>query len=367
MRAASQQQCTTSLALPWHFYIIAFIAKYLSIVTWKCCLPGGSGILILTAVWAFSACEQNNWIILEVILLFRRLTRTVQTVSGERVCLKGLEGSACLEMGCGVLTDPNTVNRGWCDVWQRTSVGSLSCDIRTRVSGGGPSRSGVLLTFRFGEGYGGAQLGPFWYTHVLHLLQLWSHITSASTPLAFHIVWLCLFFVKINLRAILSSQPATQRDTRRSSLRPHAMMNVQRLASPLPIQRDTKQEEAFNTHATICITWNCHFARKWMCWGWDRGRDWDAPELAGGSLDRCGPRLLSPWRDGQWAMGEGLKSCGPAGAAWTRPVFPLAEQCVNHSPFHAEVERAVVSPLFQLFWWSVTTPHRMSLTPIWVH
>lgn len=165
MRAASQQQRTTSLALPWLFYIIAFIAKYLSIVTWKCCLPGGNGILILTAVWAFSACEQNNWIILEVILLFRRLTRTVQTVSGEPVCLKGLEGSACLEMGCGVLTDPNAVNRGWCDVWQRTSVGSLRCDIRTHVSRGGggfPSWCTYLLTFRFGKGLRRSSTASIW-------------------------------------------------------------------------------------------------------------------------------------------------------------------------------------------------------------
>ena len=60
-------------------------------------LPGGNCVLIVTAVWAFSGCEQNNWIIPEVILLFRRLTRTVRPVSGERVCLEGLwDQGSCL-------------------------------------------------------------------------------------------------------------------------------------------------------------------------------------------------------------------------------------------------------------------------------
>lgn len=93
----------------------------------KCLLPGGNGILIATAVWTFSACEQNNWIILEVILLFRRLTRMVQPVSREQICLKGLKVSAYLEMGWCVLTDPNTVNRGWCDVRQIVYLGFCLC------------------------------------------------------------------------------------------------------------------------------------------------------------------------------------------------------------------------------------------------
>lgn len=33
--------------------------------------------------------------------------------------------------------------------------------------------------------------------------------------------------------------------------------------------------------------------------GMRQGRDWDAPELARGLLDRYGQCMLSPWRDGQ--------------------------------------------------------------------
>lgn len=50
----------------------------------------GNGIFIVTDVCGFSNCKRNNWIILEVILLFKKLTRTVQTVSGEAVCLEQL-------------------------------------------------------------------------------------------------------------------------------------------------------------------------------------------------------------------------------------------------------------------------------------
>lgn len=50
------------------------------------------------------------------------------------------------------------------------------------------------------------------------------------------------------------------------------------------IQWDTKREEAFNTNATICITSNCHFSRKWMGWGWDEG----------------GSGILKSWLGGCW-------------------------------------------------------------------
>lgn len=181
----------------------------------KCYLPKGDCIRILTAVWAFSACEQNNRIILEVILLFRRLTRTVQAISRERLCLKGLKVSACLEMGWSVLTDPNSVNRGWCDVWQITYVGFSSvlciCSMSMCRPGGSAScctyyRPMLQFERRLQWVY---QIDT---AHMLHQLQLWSCITSASgLSLSFYPT-LCLFFVKINLRAMLSSQLATQRD-----------------------------------------------------------------------------------------------------------------------------------------------------------
>lgn len=124
------------LSSPLTLLYYCFYSQILVFWNVKCYLPGGNGILIVTAVWAFSACEQNNWIILEVILLFRRLTRMVQPVSGEQICLEGLKVSACLEMGWGILTDPNNVNRGWRDVRRVTCLG-FACVIRACIPGVG--------------------------------------------------------------------------------------------------------------------------------------------------------------------------------------------------------------------------------------
>ena len=109
-------------------------------------------------------------------------------------------------------------------------------------------------------GYGKAQLYPSDFGDVVHQLSfdLIPHRlpVCVSLSLSFSLS-LCLFFVKINLRAMLSSQLATQRDMGCSTLSPHAMINVQRLALLkvcFSIQWDTKREDAFNTNATLCIT-----------------------------------------------------------------------------------------------------------------
>ena len=107
-----------------------------------------------------------------------------------------------------------------------------------------------------------------------------------------------------------------------------------------------REEEAFNTNAIICVTWNCHFFEK-MNVPWMRsGRDWDAPEASRELLGHCRPWLLSPRRDGYWwgSDGEGL-----AGAVWTRLVFPVARRCVDTSSCHAEVEGEIVSLQFYCF------------------
>lgn len=239
----------------------------------------------------------------------------VQPVSGEQICLKGLKVSACLEMGWGILSDPNNVNRGWRDVRQITCLG-FACVMRACVPGVGWSVLVHMLSANTSlrkRGYSKAQLHQFDIAYVLHHLQLWSHITFASSLLLSFCLSLCLFFVKINLRAMLPSQLATQRDS--CSLCAHAMMNVQ-LASLsdglFSIQWDTKREEAFNTNTTICVTRNCHFPRKWMCWGWDKG----------------GTGMLQSWLGGCWtAVGHGCCLPGEMDSErWGKDLRAMAQQ-----------------------------------------
>lgn len=82
---------------------------------------------------------------------------------------------------------------------------------------------------------------------------------------------------------------------------------------------DMKSEEAFSTNTTMCVTWNCHFPRKWMCWGWDEEGTGMLQSWLGGCWTAVGRGCCLPGE--MDSEGEGLRSCSPAGAAWTRPVF----------------------------------------------
>lgn len=304
-------------------------------------LPGGNGILIATAVWTFSACEQNNWIILEVILLFRRLTRMVQPVSREQICLKGLKVSAYLEMGWCVLTDPNNVNRGCCEVRQITYLGFASVCLCPGV--GVSWCTYHLLTLHCEKRLQPSSTVSVWYslcaTSSPALIPY--YLCFQSLLLSFCLS-LCLFFVKINLRAMLPSQLATQRDT--CSLCAYAVMNVQHASLSeglFSIRWDTRREEAFNTNTTICITWNCHIPRKLMCRGWYEGGTGTLLHWLGGCWTAVGRGCCLSGELDSERWGKDLRACGPAGAVWTRPVFPVAHKCVDCRSFHVEVEGGV--------------------------
>ncbi len=232
----------------------------------KCYLPAGNGILIVTAVWAFSACEQNNWIILEVILLFRRLTRTVQPVSGEPVCLKGLKVWKWAEASS--LTQTMLTERDVMWDRQRALVPPVcfACVIRTCVSGGWVSWcTYYLLTLQFEKRLQQSSTASIWYS-----------IRAASAPALIR-NYLCLqslaFILSVSVFVLCENQSES-----------HAVLptghsegsGLQQLASSwndecavasltedlFSTQQDTKRKEAFNANATICITWNCHFHRK---------------------------------------------------------------------------------------------------------
>lgn len=169
-------------------------------------------------------------------MLFRRLTRTVQPVSGEQVCLKGLGGSrflsVCKWAEASLLTQ-TMLTEG--DVSRQTTyVGSSSvfvCVLYAHASRGDVAHTrdmpstNYLLTPKFEK----KVTAKF---NSINLMKLMCYIRSSFDPilpllpvsLSFCLS-LCLFFVKINLRRMLSSQLATQRDMGCSSLTPHAMMN----------------------------------------------------------------------------------------------------------------------------------------------
>lgn len=112
MQATAQQQRWTIIALPW---CCSFIVKYLSVVTCNSICQEEITFhcnSYMRLLWVGGKnkkknktnkqkTQKNKWIIPEVILLFWRLTRTVQLVSRERVCLWGLRdrGLCVLENG----------------------------------------------------------------------------------------------------------------------------------------------------------------------------------------------------------------------------------------------------------------------------
>lgn len=199
------------------FYSQIFVCCYV-----KCCLPRGNGILIVTAVWAFSGFKQNNWIILEVILLFRRLTRTVQPVT----LPEGAWGWRFLPVWkraeASLVT--HTTREG--EVSRQITCVTLSslfvCVLCTSVSGG-CWRTHVTCP-GVHKGYIKAQLHQFDYL-MCCISSSFDPIFAPSPFLSFR-PSLFLFFMKINQESHAVLPTGHLKGCRLQSTRPQVMINV---------------------------------------------------------------------------------------------------------------------------------------------